>query len=72
MQTAVATLLLVISAAVFACVVVEYTISIFEQTLQPSNLPYADRIRKIEGFVLNQTKILFNRTQQETTLLLPP
>ncbi|MEM2588309.1 MAG: hypothetical protein QXK93_02660 [Candidatus Bathyarchaeia archaeon] len=72
MQATVATLLLVVSATVLACVVVEYAISIFEQTLQTSNLPYTDRIRKIESFILNQTDTLLNQTQREITSPLHP
>jgi hypothetical protein len=66
MQTVVATLLLVVSATVLACVVVEYAILTIEQTLQTSNIPYIDRIRRIENFILNQTDTCFNQTQQES------
>jgi len=66
MQTAVVTLLLVVSATILACVVVEYAVSIFEQTLQTSNIPYVDRIRKLESFILNQTDAMLNQTLPET------
>jgi hypothetical protein len=60
MQTTVATLLFVTSAVILACVVVDYTIVIFEQTLDTENSPQIDRVREIENMVLNQTDNLVN------------
>ncbi len=68
MQTAVVTLLLVVSAVLFACIVVEYAVSIFEQTLQTQNTPYMDRIRELEDLIINQTDKLLN----QTILEIPP
>jgi len=65
MQTVVATLLLVVSAVMLACVVIDYAIVTVEQTLQTTNIPQIDRIRKIESSILNQTDSLFNQTQPE-------
>jgi ABC-type uncharacterized transport system YnjBCD permease subunit len=65
MQTVVATLLLVVSAVMLACVVIDYAIVTVEQTLQTTNIPQIDRIRKIESSILNQTDNLFNQTQPE-------
>lgn len=66
MQTVVATLLLAVSTVVLARAVVEYVGLIFEQTLQTSDIPYIDRIRIIEDFVLNQTDTWFNQTHLES------
>ena len=60
MQTTVATLLFVTSAVILACVVVDYAIVIFEQTLDTENSPQIDRVREIENMVLNQTDNLVN------------
>ncbi|MEM2281859.1 MAG: hypothetical protein QXZ68_07775 [Candidatus Bathyarchaeia archaeon] len=47
-------------------VVVEYAVSVFERTLQTSNIPYIDRIRKMESLILNQTDAMLNQTLPET------
>ena len=60
MQTTIATLLFVTSAVILACVVVDYAIVIFEQTLNTDNSPQIDRVREIEDMVLNQTDNLVN------------
>jgi hypothetical protein len=60
MQTTIATLLFVTSAVILACVVVDYAIVIFEQTLDTENSPQIDRVREIENMVLNQTDNLVN------------
>ncbi|MCJ7721836.1 hypothetical protein MUO98_05465 [Candidatus Bathyarchaeota archaeon] len=60
MQTTVATLLFVTSAVILACVVVDYTIVIFEQTLATEDTPQIDRIQKLENIILNQTDNLIN------------
>ena len=63
MQTTLATLLFVTSAVILACVVVDYTVVIFEQTLETDNLPQMDRIRKIESTILNQTDSLLTEIE---------
>lgn len=60
MQTTVATLLFVTSAVLLACVVVNYTVAIFEQTLDTEDSPQIDRIQNLEGIILNQTDNLIN------------
>ena len=55
MQTTVATLMFVTSAVILACVVVDYAIVIFEQTLDTEDMPQMDRIQKMEDMILNQT-----------------
>jgi len=44
MQTTVATLLFVTSVVILACVVVEYAVVTFEQTLDTEDAPQIDRI----------------------------
>jgi hypothetical protein len=69
MQTTVATLMFVTSAVILACVVVDYAIVTFEQTLDTEDMPQMDRIQKMEDMILNQTDNLyseletFNQTQ---------
>ena len=63
LETSVATLLLVTSAVVLACVVVNYAVSVVEQVLNTENIPQFDRIKNLENNLLNQTDRLFNQTQ---------
>ena len=63
METSVATLLLVTSSVVLACVVVNYAVSVVEQVLSTENIPQFDRIKNFENNLLNQTDRLFNQTQ---------
>jgi len=53
-------LLFVTSAVILACVVVDYTIVIFEQTLATEDTSQIDRIQKLENIILNQTDNLIN------------
>ena len=78
MQTTVATLMFVTSAVILACVVVDYAIVTFEQTLDTEDMPQMDRIQKMEDMILNQTDNLFselesyNQTQiQQIDQILP-
>jgi hypothetical protein len=63
MQTTVATLLFVTSAVILACVVVDYIVLIFEQTLDTEDMPQIDRIRTLENMILNQTDNLINEIE---------
>jgi hypothetical protein len=72
METSLATLLMVTSAVVIACVVVSYAVSVMEQTLNTQNIPELDRIRNIQNSILNQTDSLFNQTQPELPDQPPP
>jgi hypothetical protein len=72
LDTTVATLLLVASAVVLACVVVNYAVSIVEQTLNTQNIPELGRIKNIESNILNQTDSLFNQTQPQMPDQPPP
>ena len=65
LETSVATLLLVTSAVVLACVVVNYAVSVVEQVLNTENIPQFARIKNFENNLLNQTARLFNQTQPE-------
>ena len=72
MQTTVATLLFVTSAVILACVVVEFAVVTFEQTLQTEDMPQIDRIRKIENMILNQTDSLLNEIESLNQTEIPP
>jgi len=63
MQTTVATLMFVTSAVILACVVVDYAIVIFEQTLDTEDMPQMDRIQKMEDMILNQTDNVFSELE---------
>ena len=63
LETAVATLILITSAVIFACVVVDYAVAIIQQTLDMENIPQLGRIRDFESNILNQTESFFNQTQ---------
>jgi hypothetical protein len=65
METSVATLLLVTSAVILACVAINYAVDVFLQALDTTNLPQLDRIRDLEAQFLNQTSNLFNQTETE-------
>ena len=74
----VATLMFVTSAVILACVVVDYAIVTFEQTLDTEDIPQMDRIQKMEDMILNQTDNVFselesyNQTQiQQIDQILP-
>jgi len=72
MQTTVATLLFVTSAVILACVVVEFAVVTFEQTLQTQDIPQIDRIRKMESMILNQTDSLLNEIESLNQTEIPP
>ena len=72
LQTTVATLLLITSAVVLACVVVDYAVGIVVEVLHTENIPQLSRIRDIENGILNQTDNLFNQTQPELPNQPPP
>jgi predicted PurR-regulated permease PerM len=63
MQTSVVALLFVTSAVILACIVVEFAVATFEQTLDTEDAPQIDRIRKMENMILNQTDNLFNEIE---------
>jgi hypothetical protein len=63
MQSTVAALLLVTSAVVLACVVVDYAVVVFQETLQSNSLPQLEQLKDAQNTLLNQTESLFNQTQ---------
>jgi hypothetical protein len=65
MQTSVATLLLVTSAVVIGCFVVNYTVNIVEQTLDTDHVPQLDRLQNLEDKFLNENSNLYNQTLPE-------
>jgi hypothetical protein len=64
-QTTVATLLLITSAVLLTCVVIDYAVGIIQQTLNTDNIPQLDKIRDIENRIQNQTDSLFNQAPPE-------
>jgi hypothetical protein len=72
MDTVVASLLLVVSATLLACVIVNYAINIVENTLQMTDIPEIDRIREIQEYLYNQTDSIINQTMPELSDPLPP
>ena len=59
LQTSVATLLLLTTGVMLTCVVINYAVTIVEQTLNTENIPQLDHIKSLENNVLNQTDNLF-------------
>ncbi len=66
METTVATLLLVASAVILACVVVNYAVAITEQTMNNPNIPELGRLKEFQNNLLNQTDTLFNSTMPQS------
>lgn len=64
MQTPVATLLLLTAAVVLACIVVNYGVSVAEQSLNTES-PQLDNLKLRMNSILNQTDQLFNETIPE-------
>lgn len=60
MQTSVAMLLFVTSSVLLACIVIDYAVVIFEQSLDTENSSQIERIRNLESMVLNRTDIMIN------------
>ena len=67
MQATLATLLLITSAVILTCVVIDYAVGIFENVLQTDNLPQMNKIRDLESKILNQTDNLFNQAETQFT-----
>ncbi len=68
----VATLMFVTSAVILACVVVDYAIVIFEQTLDTEDIPQMDRIQKMEDMILNQTDNVFSELESYNQTQIQP
>ena len=72
MQTTVATLMFVTSAVILACVVVDYAIVTFEQTLDTEDVPQMGRIQKMEDMILNQTDNVFSELESYNQTQIQP
>ena len=70
METSVAALLLLTSAVVIGCLVVNYAVNVVEQTLNTDNIPQMDRLRDLQNSFLNQTSN-FNYDYNQTATELP-
>jgi hypothetical protein len=66
MQTTVGSLILVVSAVVLTCIVVDYAVNVVEATLQIENNPQLQRLRDLHDSILNQTDTLVSETLTET------
>jgi predicted PurR-regulated permease PerM len=62
LESSVASLLLITSAVVLACVVVTYGVVIVEQTVNMENLPEMDRLLDLQNSLLDQTNSFLNQT----------
>lgn len=62
-QSTLASLLLITSVVVFACVLIDYAVTIVQETVQNTDTQQLDRLKNLEGIISNQTGILFNQTQ---------
>lgn len=71
MEGVVAALLLVVSATLLACVVVNYAVNIVENLLHMNDIPEINRIREIQEYLYNQTDRTLNETLSEITLTQP-
>jgi hypothetical protein len=60
LQGSVATLLLVTASVMLTCVVIDYAVGVVQTTLQNPNIPQLNRLRDIQGSILNQTDYLYN------------
>ncbi|MCW4004691.1 MAG: hypothetical protein NWE95_12350 [Candidatus Bathyarchaeota archaeon] len=65
MEATVATLLLVTSAVIIACVVVTYAVVIVEQTMNNQNVPELARLKELQNRLLNETYGLYNQTEPQ-------
>ena len=66
MEASIATLLLITSAVVLACIVVNYAVSVFECVLDTESLSHMKRIEELQKSLLDQTDTLLNQTQSES------
>jgi hypothetical protein len=65
MQSSVATLLLVTAAVMLVCVVINYSVSVMEQSLSPKNSALLDPARNLAAKLQNQTDQFVNSVQPE-------
>ncbi len=72
MQSTVATLLLVTSTVILACVVIDYAVGIVQTTLNTENIPQLAKLRAIENGIQNQTYGIYNQTQPDLPSPTPP
>ena len=72
LQNTVASILLVTTAVVFVCVVINYSVGAVEQNISAENNPQLDNIKNIGNNLLNETAQLFNDTQPQIPNQPPP
>ena len=64
MQSTVASLLLITSAVILTCVVVNYAVAVFSETTQMQGSDELDALKGLQSFIRNQTGIVSNQTQE--------
>lgn len=64
LQTSVATLMLVTAAVVLCCIVINYSVTIAQQTANNATNPYYGQMENLTRQLSDQTTQLFNQTQQ--------
>jgi hypothetical protein len=62
-QSTLTSLLLITSVVVLACVLIDYAVTIVQETVQNTDIQQLDRLKNLEGIISNQTGMLFNQTQ---------
>jgi hypothetical protein len=58
LETAVATLLLVVASVVLACTVITYAVATIEQNVNTQNMPELNQLKNLENSLLNQTYVV--------------
>ena len=61
-QSTLTSLLLITSAVVLACIVIDYAVSFAQETVQNTDTQQLDRLKNLEGIISNRTGMLFNQT----------
>jgi hypothetical protein len=72
MQSTVASLLLITSAAILTCVVVNYAVAVVGETIHKPNADGFDALNGLQTFIRNQTSIMSNQTQESPPNECPP
>lgn len=62
-QSTLTSSVLITSVVVLACVLIDYAVTIVQETVQNTDIQQLDRLKNLEGIISNQTGMLFNQTQ---------
>jgi Tfp pilus assembly protein PilN len=72
METSLATLLLIASAVILTCIVIDYAVSVVQTTIQIKESPQMGKLLDLENKLMNQTDSLLNQTMTQTPEPLQP